>query len=152
MEDRDDQNKNNITMSDITNISAKLDDLLGRAQAEVADVDLFAPPPPNEECPICFLPYPHEEWLSAFHTCCGKIICHGCAFKGWDILGRQEVGGPKDICAFCRTPTPYGPDRIKAVEKLMQKQNPGAFMSMADLYQTGEVVPKNERKALELYA
>jgi len=46
------------------------------------DDELFAEPPPKEDCPICMLPIPYStnmcEVATLFMPCCGKNICRGC--------------------------------------------------------------------------
>src|SRR6056300_1624847 len=65
------------------NLPAKLDALLAKGQEETKDIDLFADPPPKEECAICLHPFPHENvcGYSSYmtHSCCGKMICRGCS-------------------------------------------------------------------------
>ena len=39
-------------------LEARLDNLLSTAQAETANIDLFAPIQEKEECPICLIPLP----------------------------------------------------------------------------------------------
>jgi len=39
-------------------LEARLDNLLATAQTETADIDLLAPLPEREECPICLIPLP----------------------------------------------------------------------------------------------
>ena len=42
--------------------------------------DLFDEPPPEEECPICLLPYQMNlPCGTVYLTCCGKNLCSGCA-------------------------------------------------------------------------
>ena len=90
-------------------LEARLDNLLATAQAETANVDLFAPMAEGEECPICMIPILINREESSFMTCCGKQICNGCTFK--KLLKELENGVPKDWiskqkCAFCREATP----------------------------------------------
>ena len=42
------------------------------------DIELFKQPPPNEDCPICFLRMPTLWSGSSYMTCCGKMVCTGC--------------------------------------------------------------------------
>ena len=68
-----------------------------RRSAELHDIELFKVPPPNEDCPICFLLLPDMETGRKYHGCCGKLICSGCIHA---IAIRDGVG----LCPFCRTP------------------------------------------------
>ena len=64
-------------------LEARLDNLLATAQAETADIDLFAPIiiAEREECPICMIPLPFLAKETRFMICCGKRICCGCTYK-----------------------------------------------------------------------
>ena len=42
------------------------------------DIALFKQPPPNEDCPICFLTLPSLHTGRKYKTCCGQMICSGC--------------------------------------------------------------------------
>jgi len=114
--------------------------------AELYDEKLFAEPPPNEECPICFLPMPVNTDDSVFHPCCGKIICTGCIYA----LFRSEG---KNICAFCRTPpTCSAEEEIELLNKLMDKGVGEAFYQLAGLYAMGMYgLPQDHQKANELF-
>ena len=45
-----------------------------RIAAELHDEELFKQPPPDEDCPICFLLLPSLETGYRYKTCCGKVI------------------------------------------------------------------------------
>src|SRR6056300_1639983 len=48
--------------------------------AELRDEKLFKQPPQKEDCPICVMRLPSIDITgSKYYTCCGKIICSGCA-------------------------------------------------------------------------
>ncbi|KAL9179541.1 hypothetical protein ACHAXT_008831 [Thalassiosira profunda] len=79
--------------------------------AELFDEKLFAPPPPKEECPICFLPLP-PKLQTLYQECCGKVLCHGCAFPpGVGKIERGDgygiIDADKPPCPFCRSPPCY---------------------------------------------
>ena len=131
-------------------LEARLDNLLTTAQAETADIDIFAPLPEREECPICMIPLPLIDSEIRFMTCCGKSLCMGCTIK--NILSDMKKGTPSDKrkCAFCRLP--ISKNNMKALKKLMKNNNPEAFMAMAQEYKSGEDVFQSDTKALEMYA
>ena len=113
--------------------------------AELHDEQLFKEPPPREECPICFLPLPIDNGQTHFECCCGKSICCGCIFA----MNMSEGG--KDLCPFCRTPTPSDEDIINKTKKLMKKSNGGAFHHLAGYYARGiNGLPQDYQKANEL--
>ena len=112
------------------------------------DCKLFKEPPPNEECPICFLPFQYRDKTETFKTCCGKRICNGCIHAIWMSEG-------KDLCPFCRTQPPTsGQEEIKRLKKLMDKGNARAFFACGNHYHFGNTylgLPQDHQKANELY-
>ena len=130
-------------MNDLNN---KLDELLLRGQAEVADHDLYAPIPPKEDCLVCFLPLPSSEDEINYMNCCGKLICVGCVYS-------STMNGLKELCAFCRQPFACG-DGIESarLKKRMEHEDPKAFALMADQYCMGKgAVEVHFKKVLNLY-
>ena len=126
-------------MTAILELKAKLDTLLSTAQAETANIDLFAPIPEGEECPLCLIPLPIDERL-IFTSCCGRLICNGCVYKNLETesdKGMRSVLNHK--CAFCRQPS-LGGNKIKRLKKLLKKNNPKAFIQMAKRYRLGDGV------------
>ena len=134
-------------------LEARLDNLLSTAQAETANVDLFAPIPEREECPICMVTLPIINTKGTlFHPCCGKIICGGCIYKSL-MKGIKDNGADSSkigLCAFCRQQAPE--NDTKAIKKLMKKKNPHAFMHKAERYKAGAYgVFQSYTRALEMY-
>ena len=137
-------------------LEARLDNLLATAQAETANIDLFAPLIDREDCPICMIPLPHREGGIRFMTCCGKNICTGCDRKHTDTEIKKGVTkikkkGARKIelkCAFCCQPSPT--NIIKALKKLTKKNNPSAIIQMASEYRSGNGVLQSDTKALEM--
>jgi len=132
-------------------LEARLDNLLVTAQAETADIDIFAPIQEREECPICMIPLPLDDENIMF-VCCGKRICNGCIYTHIRTNGRngkQKLEEQK--CPFCCQSCLIGPLRIKALKKLMKKKNPDAFMQMAKHYKRGECgVIQSDTRVLEM--
>jgi len=116
-----------------------------RRVAELHEEALFKDPPPSEECPLCFLSMPIDLTQSTFEICCGKLICNGCNYA-------MQMSEGKDLCAFCRTPPAYSTEeRVKRVEKLMDKGNGEAFNHLAGFYSLGvRGLPLDQQKASEL--
>ena len=117
----------------MNSLNNKLDDLLLRGQREVADTDLFAPVPPKEDCPVCFLPLPVRDNDVFYMCCCGKHVCGGCIYS-------SGVNGLKVQCVFCREPfvSDHSPEHCERLERRMEKQDPLAFMYRALQYEKGE--------------
>ena len=130
-------------------LEAKVDNLLATAQAETANIDLFAPILEREECPICMIPLPIDEGEIRFMSCCGKYVCQGCSYK--QALNDKKNGVPnhKKKCAFCRQPPPS--NSIKALRKLMKKNNPDVYIQMSKLYKSGgNGMLQSDTKSLEM--
>ena len=68
--------------------------------AELHEEALFKQPPPNEDCPVCFLPLPPIGERS-YQSCCGKTLCNGCMDAVYDRTPSNKI----PVCPFCRTPT-----------------------------------------------
>ena len=132
-------------------LEARLESLLSSAQAETADIDLFAPIPLREECPICLIPLPINEGFT-FFSCCGKIICDGCNHKSAFTEMKKGKRIQVQKCAFCQqTFESTDKKNIKLLKRLMKNNNPQAFMRMANAYRTGDEVFQSHTKALEMY-
>ena len=116
--------------------------------AELHDNKLFKENPPREECPICFLPIPHESETATFYSCCGKSICVGC------IYAMDETGGENmKLCPFCKAPPSRSPDdEVERLNKLMAKGNADAFYQLGGDYTQGiSGLPQDRAKAIELW-
>ena len=117
--------------------------------AELHDEALFKEHPPNEDCPICFLPLPLEAGQTTFQPCCGKLICDGCLYAMEEARGR----GKNNLCAFCREPVPASDEEaIKQIKKQMESGNAYAFNMIAAYYEHGIMgMPQDMTKANELF-
>jgi len=119
--------------------------------AEIHDEELFKQPPPDEDCPICFLRIPTLNKGWRYYSCCGKVICSGCAFAPvYDNQGN-EVDNEK--CAFCRTPyvTSDG-ELIERVKTRVELNDPIAIYNLGIHYRDGtNGFPQDHTKALELF-
>ena len=130
-------------------LEARLDNLLVTAQAETADIDIFAPMVVNDECPICLIPLPLHDDEIVFMFCCGKQICNGCnCVQMMNDIMKNEVSK----CAFCRQPDQdEGKTNVKRLKKLTKKNNPEAFMQMAMRYKSGDGLMQSDTRSLEMY-
>jgi len=107
-------------------LGARLDNLLFTAKEETKDIDLFAPFPDREECPICMIPLPIDMSEAKFRLCCGKMICDGCIYKEvcTDVeKTKVDRSKPTGLCAFCRLPPVPGNTEIKCLRKLTKNNN-----------------------------
>ena len=105
------------------------------------DDSLFDYPSPEDDCPICFIRYPIET--EVFMTCCAKSFCSGC----YDVMSMHTV----PPCPFCREPAPKTNEVLHRLEKLAEKGNPAAIGILGSTYSRGKGVPKDIRKAIELW-
>jgi len=143
-----------MTTSDI---EARLDNLLATAQAETADIDLFAPIiiKEREECPICMIPLPIDDIAMAFFECCGKRLCMGCVYKSKITDSRKnknEVPKHEEKCAFCRKPIVTAfKHRMKLLKKRIKNDDANACTVLAALHETGQAVLQSNTKSLEMY-
>ena len=122
-----------------------------RLAAEKHDEELLKQPPPEEDCPICFLLLPTLSTGRRYQSCCGKVICSGCCYAPvYDNQGN-EVNNQK--CPYCRTPFPYahkeGAERIK---KRVKANDPIAIYNTGNYYRDGRNgYPQDDKKAIELW-
>ncbi|KAL7531808.1 hypothetical protein ACHAXR_004247, partial [Thalassiosira sp. AJA248-18] len=115
--------------------------------AEVLDEALFKQPPPNEDCPICFLRLPLNSSEIHYKSCCGKTICFGCAYVDASTRDRRE-----QICPFCRAPAATSHEG--AIERLKIRIGAGDSFAMYILGGRcfkGYGVLQDSNKALELW-
>ncbi|KAL7527702.1 hypothetical protein ACHAXR_002090, partial [Thalassiosira sp. AJA248-18] len=104
-------------------------------------------PPPNEDCPICFLRLPLGQSEIHYQSCCGKIVCYGCAFAG--VIARAST---EQICPFCRTPHESSRDEgIERLRKRIEARDTNAMHMLGCRYFRGVGVPQDYNKALELW-
>ena len=126
-----------------------------RRVAELYDQELFkGPPPPREDCPICFLPLPLDPRQSAFKSCCGKLICIGCVYAmALEGVKRGKKKEELGMCAFCRMPlSNLDEERIKQLTKQIEKGSGKACCDLAKGYANGSNgMPQDTSKANELY-
>ena len=111
-------------------IDAKADALIARLETELADKDLFSPIAELEECPICFVPMPHDHGELTFMPCCGKTICSGC------IHAHNKVARTIDVpCEFCRTDAfATAQETADAMQRLADGGSIEAVSALGDMY------------------
>ena len=119
---------------------------------EIHDEKLFKQPPPDDDCPICFLRLPTLATGRTYMACCGKVICCGCihAVQLRAALARRKED---DICPFCRTPPPTTDEElIKRFEKRIELNDARAMHDFGCYHAQGyHGLAQNYAKALELW-
>jgi len=119
------------------------------SKIEVSDEELFADPPPKEDCDICMLIPMRGERI--YQSCCGKILCYGCMSASNDEMNK---GNMKRCCPFCRFPLPRTEmESVVRVKKRMAAGDAEAFLTLGGWYERGKNgLPQDNRRAFELYS
>jgi len=118
--------------------------------AELFDEKLFKQPPPNEDCPICYLRIPIDGDLNRrYQSCCGKMLCGGCVCAHAVTAADTE----KFKCVFCRTEASSSDEvLIERMKKRVEANDAVAMSSLGGFYQRGTMgLRQDNAKALELY-
>ena len=97
--------------------------------AELRDEILFKQPESTHlgDCPICFLPVglTREHRKTTIYSCCGKVICNGCAFT------EDMKNTP---CPFCRQRLPKTMEAAnKRLMKRVEANDPVALWQMGTI-------------------
>mmetsp|Transcript_4586 Transcript_4586/g.8933 ORF Transcript_4586/g.8933 Transcript_4586/m.8933 type:complete len:288 (-) Transcript_4586:74-937(-) len=125
---------------------------------KICDTDLFAPPSPRPECPICMLTMPLRAAECVVMSCCGNLICYACREEQLQVCKETNEKNVtrrrplmKVTCAFCREPAPSNETEvILRLRKGADNNDPRALHQMAILHGDGTCgFQKDELKALE---
>ena len=110
---------------------------------------LFSQPPPNEDCPICFLPLPSSISATSYQSCCGNNICNGCIY-GFVKSAADKID---PTCPFCRSIINVDDDEvIEQIKKRIDAGDKEAIYQLGRGYEKGHCgLPRDEKKALALY-
>ena len=143
---------------------------------ELRDETLFKDPPAKEECPICFLPMPHQliccmtlppatissvpindyakaneelarEDVEQYFSCCSKSICGGCVYL-------FNISHSNEKCPFCKADLrgKTDLDRVEELMKRVEANDAGAMCVLADNYYQGQLgLQQDQEKAKELW-
>eukprot|EP00979_Chaetoceros_neogracilis_P007454 scaffold1572_cov238-Chaetoceros_neogracile.AAC.1 len=117
--------------------------------AELFDEKLFKQPPPNEDCPICYLRLPIETDQSMYQSCCGKMLCCGCVYAHAVAAADTE----KFKCVFCRFEgLSSDAENIERIKKRVEANDAWAMYNLGTCYRLGMMgLRQDHAKALELY-
>jgi hypothetical protein len=118
--------------------------------AELFDDKLFKQPPPNEDCPICYLRLPIEGGQRMYQACCGKMLCYGCVDANMVAAADTE----KFKCVFCRTQASSSDEEvIERTKKRVEANDAVAMYNLGTYYHYGAMGLRQDQhaKALELY-
>ena len=114
-------------------IGKRLDALVKKLEEELEGADLFAPPPPMDDCPICLVRLSFCSDQCAYQACCGKQICIACFEENKNFIKKENKrnAGKKDrkekahTCPLCRQAEP-------ADEEDYLRQLEAKFSSLGD--------------------
>ncbi|KAL7525068.1 hypothetical protein ACHAXR_000844, partial [Thalassiosira sp. AJA248-18] len=130
-------------VKDITEDPDEIANLVAKADMLIDD-ELFQPPPPKEECPICFLPLKDVSQVK-YQECCGKRLCTGCYMVGMkreqsQILFSHLGIGKRPLCPFCNTPEPKSnQEAIARLKKRCKLDDANACHVLGSYYRFGEL-------------
>ncbi len=121
--------------------------------------DMFAPPPPKPDCPVCCVSLPLLNEETVYKECCGHFICRGCIYENKIAFHkRNEIRVDKKLkpleenCPYCRTEA-FDSDReyIERLTKRVELDDAVAIYNLAGAYREGtKGLPVDMRKAFEL--
>ena len=141
-------------------IGKRLDALVKNLEEELKSADLFAPLPPTEDCPICFVPLSRSEDKSHYKACCGNKICTACvdeSMAAMKVMNEKNAAKSKPLvpnaCPFCRAPNPTSSkDIMRQFEARKLHNDYIALDSLAGIFYFGEHgQTKDKFKALDYY-
>eukprot|EP00979_Chaetoceros_neogracilis_P013212 scaffold3733_cov153-Chaetoceros_neogracile.AAC.1 len=117
--------------------------------AELFDKELFKQPPPNEDCPICYLRLPIEVDQCMYQSCCGKMLCYGCVDAHSVVAADTE----RFKCVFCRSEGSYSDEEsIERMKKRVEANDAQAMVNLGSYYRLGTMgLRQDHAKALELF-
>ena len=91
------------------------------------DQHLFTQPDGSHlgECPLCFLPMPHDPQKHSFYPCCSKVICDGCQYANFMSNEHDEENALR--CPFCREPATGDDEDEKMLMERVKANDPAAL-------------------------
>ena len=119
--------------------------------AEIHDEKLFKQPPQPEDCLICMLRLPSLDSGRKYYSCCGKVICSGCAYA--PVYDDQGNIVTEKSCPFCRTPLPTSDEEMtKQDDKRIKLNDSIAIYNRGCDYDIGKCgFPQDRSKAMQLW-
>ena len=142
-------------------IAKKLDNLANKLEKEIEGVDRFAPLPPAEDCPICYVSRGRNPAESFHLSCCGNTMCLSCFLETKSHIDEQnDENSTKSkpliphACPFCREAMPSLDDHLHRLEGRAAKNDPNACYSLGMTYSASDHelgIVKDDNKALDYY-
>ena len=91
----------------------------------------FGPPPPTEDCPVCFIPLPRSMAHITYMVCCGKEMCSACFCESERVLNVKNAKRAEKklkpfpwLCPFCRAPKQRSQEHTPATASEYQRPAP----------------------------
>ena len=129
--------------------------LAAERAAELHDEKLFKKQPSQcGDCPICFLLLPTLDSGRIYMSCCGKVICCGCAYAPiYDNQGNKVDTVKQNECPFCRVAAPKSNEEAnERIIRLVEKNDAEACYNLGLYYFRGtNGFPQDYNKALKLW-
>ena len=138
-------------------VGRRLNVLVRKFDEELKGADLFAPVPPKEDCPICFVPLSRINSETGYQACCGNIVCVACYKENEvEVKKQNEENGGKKIaltCPFCRELVPTSDEEgLRRIQARCLQNDHHAFTVMGNVYRTGVgETPQDDLKALDCW-
>lgn len=140
-------------------IAKRLDNLANKLEKEIEGVGKFAPLPPTEDCPICYVSRGRNPSESFHLSCCGNTMCLSCFNEIQNHIDKQnEDNSAKSepflpfACPFCRKTMPSLDDHLHRLEVRAAKNDPNACYSLGMTYISSSDpelgIVKDDNKAL----
>jgi len=139
---------NNSSTNEVIN---SLDSMYLEDVRKISDEELFKQPPPDEDCPICFLLLPTFTSGRKYQTCCGKVICSGCVYTVRYVSKTKKTA--ITLCPFCRVPAHTSDKEANERDKKRkEKDDPIAIFNLGVYQRDGKYGFRQDRaKALKLW-
>ena len=139
-------------------IGKRLDALVKKLGEEIKGADLFAPPPPTEDCAICLVPLPLVQSERRYSACCGNEICKACTIESEDSINKQneEKSAGKKLavtCPFCREPVPTTHlELLHQLQARCPQNSRNTLTATGELYRDGQYgTARDDLKALDCF-
>ena len=134
-------------------VSKRLDALVKKLEQELKGADLFAPLPPTDDCPICFVPLSRLLSKTLYKECCGTVVCIGCDRERDELLGSSDNKVLHANCPFCREPDPTTIEElVRRTKARALKNDPQALYIVGMYYDKGsDGLPVDKLKALHYW-
>jgi len=99
-------------------------------------MNVFSPLEEKEDCPICFLPIPIGERRATYYSCCGKMMCNGCAFNFTKATKKETRACP--FCRGCRATECSEKMEIERLQRRAERNDASTISKLVTALHGGE--------------